>query len=188
MTKWVPLFKATNVACRVHPLTKWPPSREQTMVCRIFFSGAFLTCSLAQVPTAGYFTYQLPRYSMTPRGASQISSSPMYALCTNPAENMERRNPVLALTFEWPSRDILEATGKNFSLCCLGVSKELVSRLELGCFPLPRHLSSWTHLGEMLPGWQQDVMDGQRMATEWQGCWSVTQACVYKKEEAVSWS
>ena len=31
-------------------------------------------------------------------------------------------------------------------------------------------------------------MDGQRVAVEWQGRWSVTQGCVYKKEEAVSWS
>lgn len=31
-------------------------------------------------------------------------------------------------------------------------------------------------------------MDGQKVAAEWQGCWSVTQACVYMKEEAVSWS
>lgn len=31
------------------------------------------------------------------------------------------------------------------------------------------------------------MMDGQG-AAEWQGAWSGTQGCVYKKEEAVSWS
>lgn len=107
----------------------------------------------------------------------------------NPADNMESRNGVCPCTNLWVTfQGHFGSHWKEFLIVLSRSFQGISQQAGIGLLPPPYHPWSWTSLREMLLGWQQVVMDGLNVAAEWQGCWSVSQACVYKKEEAVSWS